>query len=404
MDVTVGQDRSRGRWEQIFVLSLPRSGSTLVRLLLDTHSAIACPGELSLGRLSEALHHTLSYSLGQADARSDVERDAWALREARAAIERIMAPYAAAKGKPLWAEKTPANLDHAETLFRVFPRAAFICLHRDPLDTIRSGIESSRFGRLKYDLWDYRSSCEFYVDQTRKLLAFEGRHPASCFRLSYEALVRQPAATADGLFEFLGLPGEPGLLDTIFSTPHERGPGDPKAEFATAIYTSSIGRGADISSIVEGLPASLRRAIADLATDLGYEPISATGAACLGATPRPRPAPPGPMRVPSVEELFRSFVPLRLEQSGAILAPLKGTVKFQVKGAGGGTWTIDLDRTPPRVAAADACADCVIAIRADDLLKLASGELNVGECYLQAKLRLQGNEALAVSIGRALFA
>jgi putative sterol carrier protein len=83
---------------------------------------------------------------------------------------------------------------------------------------------------------------------------------------------------------------------------------------------------------------------------------------------------------------------------------LKGIAKFIVRGTGGGTWTINLDACPPMIAAMDQEADCTITIKADDLLKLASGQLNVGECYLQARLRVAGNEGLAISLGRTLFA
>jgi putative sterol carrier protein len=78
-------------------------------------------------------------------------------------------------------------------------------------------------------------------------------------------------------------------------------------------------------------------------------------------------------------------------------------VKFLVKGSGGGAWTLNFAQQPVSIEPMNQEADCTITIRSEDLIKLATGELNVGECYLQAKLRVTGNEAIAVSLGRALF-
>jgi hypothetical protein len=393
-------DHPASAWKQVFVLSLPRSGSTLLRLLLDTHPAIACPGEMQLGRLCDALQHTLLYSLGQTVVGGDEGRGRWVARETQALIEGLLSRYLAAKGKAIWAEKTPANLEHAETLRAVFPQAAFICLYRHPLDTIRSGFESMRFGRLKYNLWDYRSGCEFYVEQTRRLLDFERKHAQCCLRVRYESLVSDAASSADALFSFLRLPWERDLLERVFTTAHDRGPGDPKAELATRIYADSLGRGAEVLPILKGLPASLREAIGALAVELGYPPVNFDA---HPTTPESRQAPARAATVSSVEEFFRSYLPRRLEHSSGARRGLRGVVRFEVKGAGGGVWTVDLERTPALVVPEQRDADCVISVRSDDLLKLGNGELTVGECWLQAKLRLQGDEALAVSLGRTLF-
>ncbi|HEV7746371.1 MAG TPA: sulfotransferase [Pyrinomonadaceae bacterium] len=388
------------KWDQIFVFSLPRAGSTLLRLLLDTHPSICCPGELDLGNLVERLHHSLYFSSGQLLEGDETERSAWTARQVRTTIEGFMKPYAKAKGKQLWAEKTPANLAHAEALKRTFPDAAFLCLHRHPLDLIRSGFESTRFGKLKFDLWDYQSGVDFCVEQTQALLQFEKANPNRCFRLRYEDIVQDGPAILAQAFHFLGLESDPEIVNAAFMTKHERGPGDPKAEFAGRIYNTSIGRGAEIVTLLSDVSSASKNRLKDLIVELGYPPTDL------------RPGPPVekertsdnghtmPATFRSVEELFLTHFPARLQRKN----DLQGSVKFLVKGNGGGTWTIKLDKDPAVFAAVNEESDCTITIRSDDLLKLATGELNVGECYLQAKLRVAGNEALAISLGRSLFA
>lgn len=386
-------------WEQIFVLCLPRSGSTLLRLLLDTHPAIICPGELYLGRLAESLYHSMYYSIGQLLEGNETERASWVAQHVRADIEKFMKPYAEAKGKLIWAEKTPANLAHADLLKRTFPGAAFLCLHRHPLDLIRSGFESTRFGKLKFDLWDYQSGVDFCIEQTRLLLHFESVNPDCCFRLHYEDLVKDTAGVLAQAFDFLGLQSEPGIVKAVFTTEHERGPGDPKAEFASRIYDTSIGCGDEIVPLLSKISPASKNRLESLIVELGYPRIDLTRGGVAESRQSDRAA-AAPSTFSSVEELFRIHFPAALQRSNG----LQGSVKFQVKGNGGGTWTVNLGKRPAVFAPVNEEADCTITIRSDDLLKLATGELNVGECYLQAKLRVAGNEALAISLGRTLFA
>jgi len=395
------------RWIQAFVLSLPRTGSTLLRLILNTHPEICCPGELRLGQLCEDLYHALYFSAGQTKEGDETARAALSAARSREIIDGFMSEYARAKGKSIWAEKTPANIEHAARLYDTFPDAAYICLHRDLLDVLRSGWEMTKYGKLGYELWDHRSFLEYCLEQTRALLEFERQHPDQTLRVHYEDLVRNPSEEWGRLFSFLGVGWDQSLVEAVFSTKHDEGPGDPKAEFASTLYTSSIGRGASVEvlSEIRRAPKNLQRALDELLVQLGYRDTETAMLAAarteeqpvgLLATPR--------QRVSDVNELFTHHFRTRLDHARLGLADLRGAVKFVVRGTGGGTWTINLDSQSAVIHAGDRDADCTITIKADDLLRLATGELNVGECYLQAKLRVAGNEALAISLGRTLFA
>ena len=272
---------------------------------------------------------------------------------------------------------------------------------------IRSGWESSRFGKLRYELWDYQSGLEFSIRHTRALLDFERKHRDQAIRVHYEQLVQNPAQELSRLFSFLNLDWDPSLIDTIFSTEHDQGPGDPKVEFATNLYTTSIGRGTsmEILSEIEKTPKLLQRGLNELLRELGYPDLdSAISTATHRGDSIESGANPASGEVGEVSDLFTHHFRTKLDRNHRKTADLKGAVKFIVRGTGGGTWTINLDAHPPIIQAVDQEADCTITIKSDDLLKLATGRLNVGECYLQAKLRVAGNEALAISVGRTLFA
>lgn len=405
------------KWQQVFVLSLPRSGSTLLRLILDTHPDICCPGELSLGQLCDDLYRALYYSIAQASTDNEAARVAITLAKTREAVGGFMGSYAAVKEKRIWAEKTPTNIDYADILSKTFPDAAFICLHRNLLDLIRSGWEMTRYGKMgfgkrKYELWDYQNFLELCERQTRALLDFERGHSDRAIRLHYEPLVQNPAQELSRLFAFLELPWDPSLIEAVFSTEHDDGIGDPKAGFARGFYTTSVGRGtsAEVLADLASAPKYLQNKLSELLRELGYPDIESARVAAerkgevAESNAAERSAVEPIAQVSNINDLFtHQFLP-KLNDSPRKASDLKGAVKFVVRGKGGGTWTINLNKQPPAVQPEDRDADCTITIKADDLLKLATGELNVGECYLQARLRVAGNEALALSLGRTLFA
>src|ERR1043165_3692102 len=99
-----------------FILSCERSGSTLLRYIVDTHPDIACPGELNLGDLCGLLYHSTYYSLAQVLASEEIERSSRTIEKVREIISDLMSEYAAAKGKRLWCEKSPGNLQNVKML------------------------------------------------------------------------------------------------------------------------------------------------------------------------------------------------------------------------------------------------------------------------------------------------
>src|ERR1043165_1006163 len=214
----------------IFILGVPRSGTTLLRTILDAHPAIASGPETpwlgghqprSLMSLwttlrEEGWGYCKSFNMGR-----EVPTEA-----ARAFLSVLMDRYAAARGKRRWAEKTPDNALHVDFLTELFPEAKFVHLVRDGLDVAmstsvvaphRKGISSfleqtlgfgpdapplpnSPFAALlRWHHWN---------NLIRKSLT--GRQT---FTLGYERLVTEPEPTVRGLMEFIGEPFVPAMLD-----------------------------------------------------------------------------------------------------------------------------------------------------------------------------------------------
>jgi hypothetical protein len=266
--------------DPVFVLCAGRSGSTLLRLLLDAHPDLACPPETKLpeifGRLI-ALWSTMEALPVPAGGLNGAGIPAAAVRGVRHTADLIIGPYLARRGKNRYCDKNLGTELHVDALLAVYPEAKFICLHRHPMDMIASGIEACPWGVSNYGFEPYVAGApgnsvlalgRYWADHTAGILAAEERLPASCHRVRYEDLVADPDAVTGEIFEFLGLPPVAGIADLCFSRERERfGAGDFKIWNTSQVTDESVGRGWPVPT---NLLAPITATINDLADRLGY--------------------------------------------------------------------------------------------------------------------------------------
>ena len=393
----------------VFVLSCERSGSTLLRYIIDTHPQVCSPAHLHLGRLCASLYTSIYFSIGQAtEAIDEAMRERLVYRETRRIVDELMDRYVTAKGKQTWCEKTTENLQYLKLLHEVFPDARYICLYRNCMDVVHSSIECSRLGFLP-ELAPYvqkrpdntvAAMVESWVEKTTTLLDFELDHSSQCFRVKYEHLVAEPSQTLAPMFASLGLDWDEQLLNNVFSTPHDQGSGDRKILFTKKVNTDSIGRGSSISRSF--IPDDLLEQMNHLLARLEYAPV--------GDDWDNAPSPYIPAKitteaidvVSSVEEMFREYVPKLLQNGNAAAQGVNGTCKFVVAD-GGGTWMLTLRDSHGVAEAIDGDADCTVRISAADLLDLVNGKLNTIAAFDQGKIHVMGDYDLANKVGRLLF-
>lgn len=212
----------------IFILGVPRSGTTLLRTLLDAHPHIACGPETPW--LAE---HQPASLLGLVRAMVEPEhgycksykQDAAVVHDAaRQFLDTAMLAYAHARGKRRWAEKTPNNLLHLEALHAIVPDAAYVWITRDALDVAhsttsianhRKGIapvyeRTLRLSRKATTEATPLSAALRWVNWNRRIEAFLSEKPH--FHLTYERLVCDPAGVLRGLMDFLHEPYDPAML------------------------------------------------------------------------------------------------------------------------------------------------------------------------------------------------
>ena len=264
----------------IFILSSARSGSTLLRYIVDTHPAICCPPELNLGSVCEGLYWAAYDTVARvANVSTDEARAGVASAEVRRVVSGLMDVYKTAQGKQIWCEKTPKNLFHHEALSTIFPEARFLCLYRNCLDVVHSCIEFSQHTPItelipyfqKYPSDQITATIAYWTDCATMLLDCERHNPGRCFPIKYEDLVTQPAEALEPMFKFLGVSWDPRLLDFVFTEPHDEGDGDPKISKASTISRNSVGTGSSIS--VDRVPHDRLQQMNFILEQLGYPAV-----------------------------------------------------------------------------------------------------------------------------------
>ncbi len=287
--------------DPVFVLCNGRSGSTLLRFILDAHSELACPPETNLPALCAQLATVWSLiegaplSANRGDEPPQIPEAA--IAGVRETMNRMVGSYLARRGKKRYCDKSLGTARYAPLLARVYPHARFVCVYRHPMDVIASGLDACPWGLNGYGFDPYIAAtpgnavmalASFWADSVRTALAVEEEFAGQCVRVRYEDLVTAPETVAAGLFEFLGVAAAPGITQACFSAERERfGPGDHKIWHTTKITADSVGRGWSVPAGM--IPPHLLEVINEMAAALGYLPVDGD----WGTT-----APPADLRVP----------------------------------------------------------------------------------------------------------
>jgi protein-tyrosine sulfotransferase len=192
-----------------------RSGTTLMRVILDTHPNICCGPESHLFLPHRPNIRTAARRFGLPDA--DVEALFHRSRSQAAFVDEFFRAYAARQHKPRWAEKTPRNVLQLDFIFEHFPDARFIHMLRDGRDTVCSLRTHPRHrvvnGELvKLNTWHPLEQCiSRWVTDVRAGLRY--RQDPRYMEVRYEDLVSDPRATLERVFAFIGEPFDARVLD-----------------------------------------------------------------------------------------------------------------------------------------------------------------------------------------------
>lgn len=208
-----------------FLIGCFRSGTTLGRYVIDSHSKIASPGE------TEFLTSLCGLS-GDERSRTALELMGFDGDHVRSTIRRhaqyFYSSYGAAKGAELVLDKTPNYVPISNELGAIFPGARFVGLHRHPLDQVNSFTRglSYRPPEIPDRPGEHRSLAqvagEYWQESTSTMAAAASALGDRWLDIRYEDLCNDPPEVFAKVFAHLGHDWEPEALE-YWRFPHDVG-------------------------------------------------------------------------------------------------------------------------------------------------------------------------------------
>lgn len=189
----------------VFIIGAMGSGTTLLRVVLDSHPAIAIPRETGFMRTYDA-HRFVPFKFS---GRNWFKRLGWSEDEfdevMRDLYDRLFMRYAERHGKQRWGDKTPLHTWHVDDLARVFPDAQFVAVVRHPSASVASNM--TRFGMRRSRAASHWS--RYVAEIARQAVRYGDRFAL----LRYEDFVLRPEPVMRELLAWLGEPWSDVVLE-----------------------------------------------------------------------------------------------------------------------------------------------------------------------------------------------
>jgi Sulfotransferase family len=266
----------------LFVLGVSRSGTTMLRVILDRSPGVAIPDEtFFVPQLAHRHRGTVDPETFLDDARRLPRLAAWGMpaRDLAArlspgmttaeALDALFSAYAEKHGKPRWGDKTPMYMRHLSLLDGLFPDAQYVHLVRDGRDAALAFLDMPE--KVVTRTWAHPRSaagfaCEWSIEVRRARELGRRVGPARYHEVRYEDLVADTDAVVRSICEFGDLPFEPQMLEfagavDVSAKPHHQRLLQPPTrgvrDWRTQMSSGDVGAFEEVAG--------------DLLSELGYE-------------------------------------------------------------------------------------------------------------------------------------
>jgi tetratricopeptide (TPR) repeat protein len=243
--------------EPIFVVGMPRTGTTLVERILTSHAAVSSAGELqNFGIcLKRAAATPSNQVLDEETLSRGMQVDPGALGRAYLESTRPVTGHV-----PHFVDKMPLNFFYIGFIHRALPKAKIVCLRRDPLDTCLSNFRqlfAVDFSYYNY-AYDIEDTGRYYAMFDRLMAMWSRLLPGKILQLRYERLVEDQEGETRRLLSHCGLPWDPACL--AFQNNAAPVATASAVQVRRGLNRDSIGRWRHYESRLGGLRAQLTRA------------------------------------------------------------------------------------------------------------------------------------------------
>jgi len=199
----------------VFILGMPRSGSTLLEQIIASHSMVEGAGELPyVMMLSSSLGGQREDSLRYPQIMPELsERQLESLGKAyvyHSAVHRSL-------DLPCFTDKMPANFAHIGLIHMMLPNARIIDARRHPMGTCVANFRQL-YAKGKNQTYDLIEFAEYYLEYQRMMDHWQKVLPGRVLRVNYEDVVADLDGQARKILDFCGLPWEDDCLDFHLNT------------------------------------------------------------------------------------------------------------------------------------------------------------------------------------------
>ena len=204
-----------------FIVGVTRSGTTLLRLMLDAHPELAIPPETHFvptvikrterGRKVQSIHRVFVENRRWGDFDLDSDELLRRLKrldplDPRAVLRCFYDMYAEQMGKSRWGDKTPGYQVKMRRIHRSLPEARFIHLIRDGRDVVLSQWSKAQ------NPTPVEEAAKRWKQRVRLTQRLASKEPETYMELRYEELVAEPAPLIERICEFIELDFDPVML------------------------------------------------------------------------------------------------------------------------------------------------------------------------------------------------
>lgn len=231
----------------IFIVGMPRSGTTLVERMLDRVPGVRSAGELMdfkqiLGDAARLAHAT-NPELSMVQASLAIDFEALGREYMRGARE-------AARGASVFIDKMPVNFIYCGLIAKALPKARIVHLVRDPMDA-GYAVFKTLFNQAYFFSYDQGQLADYLACYHGLMAHWHEVLPGSILDVRYESLVTDTEAEARRVLDFCGLAWQPEVLSPDANV--RPSTTASAAQVREPVHARSVGRWRDVAAGLEPL-------------------------------------------------------------------------------------------------------------------------------------------------------
>lgn len=220
----------------IFIVGMPRSGSTLLDRMLSNHSKVASAGEIN--DLLRQLQWLTDVPDSGAQRRLELINRSREIDFGELGARYLKQTQWRAQGRDYYINKLPTNFPFVDIIRRALPHAPILHTVRDPMDVCFSNLKAM-FGNASAYSYDMASLAHYHGRYVRLMRHWHATLPDSLLDVSYASLVQQPEAVMRTVLAYCGLDLEEDCLHPERNTAPVATPSS--AQVREAIHSRGIG-------------------------------------------------------------------------------------------------------------------------------------------------------------------